>query len=336
MATLRGVAKKAEVSMTTASRVLNHKLTGIPISEKTRKKVLKAAEKLNYHPNIFARSLRTKKTSIIGVVVSEIADPYFSKILDEIEQILNKWEYYFFLSSAQHKPEREEYYLRVLGSKYMDGFLFVGGAIPFTPSIRKTMKESEVPLVLMGRVFNGPNVGCVSVDNFKGELMATEYLIKQGHHDILYISRDKPTVDGQQRLNGYKSAMEKYNLKEKVWIVKGGISPQTGYSTMVKVLNGSRIPTAVLAFNDRCALGVMKAIQSHNLGIPKDIAVIGYDNLLMSEYFNPSLSTVDQLQHKVAMLGTEMLMRMINIPKEVKKENIILQPKLIIRESCKH
>lgn len=336
MATLSEVAKKAGVSMTTVSRVLNDKPTGIPISEKTRKKVLRVAEKLDYQPNIIARSLRTKKTGIIGVVVSEIADPYFSEILDKIEQILNKWKYYFFLSSAQHKPEREEHYLKILKSKYMDGFLFVGGAIPFTSSIRRAMEESEVPIVLIGRIFNAPNVGCVSTDNFKGEFMAAEYLIKQGHRDILYISRDKPTVDGQQRLNGYKGAMEKYNLKNKIRIIKGGISPQIGYSVMLQVLNGPRIPTAVLAFNDRCALGVMSAIQSHNLHIPKDIAVIGYDNLPMSEYFNPSLSTVDQFQHKIAMLGAGMLMRMVNVPKEAKSENIILQPGLIIRESCEH
>jgi len=336
MATLSEVAKEAGVSMTTASRVLNDRPTGIPISEKTRKKVLKTAEKLDYHPNIFARSLRTKKTGIIGVIVSEIADPYFSEILDEIEQVLNKWEYYFFLSSAQHKPEREEYYLKILRSRHMDGFLFVSGAILFTSSIKKTMKKSEIPIVLIGRVFNGPNVRCISVDNFKGKFMATEYLIKQGHHNILYINRNKPTIDGQQRLNGYKGAMQKYNLKENIWIVKGGISPQVGYSTMIEVLNGPQIPTAVLAFNDRCALGVMKAIRSHNLRIPEDIVVIGYDNLAMSEYFNPSLSTVDQFHHKVAILGTEMLMRMINVPKEAKPENIILQPELVIRESCKH
>lgn len=334
MATLKEVAKKAGVSITTASKILNDKPFQIHISEETKKKVLEVAKELNYYPNIFARSLRTKKTGIVGVIVSDITDPYFGGIINGAEKILNENDYYFLLSSAQNSPQREELYLTKLRKSRVDGLLILGGTQRFTNNEVKQLVRSGIPIVVVGRSAPHPDICSVTVDNFTGGFLATEHLIKLGHQDIVHIATTEPRVDGEERLNGYKSAMEKHGLKNKCWIEKGDITAESGYKAMTNILRKGKRPTAVFAFNDISALGVMRAIRNQGLRIPENIAVVGFDDIPIAAHFDPPLTTVRQPQEEMGRRGAELLIRAIRErEKGAERENIGLEAKLITRKS---
>jgi len=332
--TLKKIAKRAGVSVATASRVLNDRPSQIRISEETKKKVLKIATELDYHPNIFARSLRTRKTGIVGVIVSDITDPYFSGIIDGVEKVLNENGYYFLLSSAQNSPQKGEIYLTWLHKSHVDGLLILGGTQRFTNNEVKQLVRSGIPIVIVGRSSPHPNISSVTVDNFTGGFLGTEHLIKLGHQEIIHITTSQPRVDGEERLNGYKSAMEKYGLKEKFRIEKGDITAESGYKVMTNILKKGKRPTAVFAFNDMSALGVMRAIRDHGLKIPEDIAVVGFDDIAIATHFDPPLTTVKQPQEEMGKKGAEFLMRALGEGNESSVgENIVLEAKLVIRES---
>lgn len=333
MATLKDVARKAGVSMTTVSRVLNKKTPLIAVSEKTREKVLSAARELKYQLNILARSLRTKQSGIIGVVIASISTSYFSEMLDEVERILNEQKYHFFLSSVQNNPNKEEHFLGLLQSRHMDGLLFLVGGMPLTAVMSQAMKESQVPIVLVGREFSGPNVAWVSTDNFRGEFIATEHLIDHGHRSILYMTREDYAIDAQQRLEGYRSAMKKHDIEDEIWVVTGGCTAEAGYCATIDILEQSRVPTAILAFNDECAFGVIRALTVHNRRVSDDVAVVGYDNLPLSKYFTPPLSSISQSKRRMSRLGVEMLIGMIGDNQQKNQKNVLLESELIIRES---
>jgi len=334
VATLKEVAKKAGVSITTASKILNDKPFQIHISEETKKKVLEVAKELNYYPNIFARSLRTKKTGIVGVIVSDITDPYFGGIINGAEKVLNENDYYFLLSSAQNSPRREELYLTKLRKSRVDGLLILGGTQRFTNNEVKQLVRSGIPIVVVGRSAPHPDICSVTVDNFTGGFLATELLIKLGHQDIVHITTTEPRVDGEERLNGYKSAMEKHELKNKCWIEKGDITAESGYKAMTNILKKGKRPTAVFAFNDISALGVMRAIRNQGLRIPENIAVVGFDDIPIAAHFDPPLTTMRQPQEEMGIRGAELLIRAIRErEKGAERENIGLEAKLITRKS---
>jgi len=332
--TLKKIAKKAGVSVATASRVLNDRPSQIRISEETKKKVLKIATELDYHPNIFARSLRTRKTGIVGVIVSDITDPYFGGIIDGVEKVLNENDYYFLLSSAQNSPQKEELYLTRLRKSRVDGLLILGGALRFTNGEVKQLASSSIPIVVVGRKSPHPNISSVTVDNFTGGFLGTEHLIKLGHQDIVHIATVEPREDGKERLNGYRSAMEKYGIKDKCWIEKGDITAESGCKVMTRILKKAPTPTAVFTYNDMSALGVMRAIRDQELRIPENIAVVGFDDIPIAVHFDPALTTVRQPQEEMGRKGAKLLMRAIKENnKSNRRENIVLEAKLIIRKS---
>jgi len=335
MVTLKEVARKANVSVATASRVINNRPSKIPISEETKKKVLKAAEKLNYYPNIFARSLRTSKTGIVGVVVSDITDPYFGGIIDGIEKVLNENDYYFLFSSVQNNPRKEELYLTKLRKSHVDGLLILGSTLGFTDNEVRQLVRSGIPIVVIGRRSPHPNISSVTVNNFAGGFLATEHLIKLGHRDIIHITTTEPRVDGNERMGGYRKAMEKYGLKDKCWIEKGDITAESGYKVMDNIFKKrSKRPTAIFTFNDMSAMGVMRRIKDQGLRIPEDIAVVGFDDIPLAIHFDPSLSTVKQPQEKMGRKGADLLMRILRKgDKSSVGENVVLETELIIRRS---
>ena len=336
MSTLSEVAKRAGISKTTASRVLNNRPSGIPISEETRKKVLKAAKELNYYPNIFARSLRTKKSGIVGVVVSDITDPYFSDIISGIEQVLNKSGYYFLLSTVQNSPEKEEAYLARLRRSGVDGLLIVGATMQLRDKEIKKLENSEIPVVLVGRKLSHSSISSVTVDNFTGGFLATEHLIKLGHQYIVHITTKEARVDGRERLNGYTAAMKKYGLEDKCYIAKGGITAESGYEITLKVLKDLKSTTAIFAFNDMTAIGSIRAIRDSGLHVPEDISVVGFDGIPIAAHYEPPLTTVHQPRMEMGRLGAELLIKAMDEKGGSKRRNnVILKPKLTIRKSSR-
>ena len=333
MITLKDIAKKAGVSVTTVSGVLNNKPSKISISDETKEKVFRIAEGLNYYPNIFARSLRTKITGIIAVIVSDVRDPYFNAIIEGVEQILERKEYYFILISSRNSPARENLYLNKLRRTLVDGLLVLSGMIRFTDKMIEELVQSKVPIVFISHKSPHPSISSVELDNFKGGFLATEHLIKLGHSDILHLTTSRRRSDAQDRLDGYLSAMQKYGLRKMCWIQESSDNLKSGYKFMTHLLEKDRRPTAVFTFNDRSALGVIKATQNKGLRIPQDIAIVGFDDVPISTYSCPSLTTIRQPSTEMGRRGAELLLKVIKKCDTSAVKHIVFPPKLIVRES---
>ena len=333
MTTLKDIARQVGVSMSTVSAVLNDKRSTVPISDKTRKRILKVADELNYYPNIFARSLRTRMTGIVAIIVTDIRDPYFDSIIDGAEQILEENGYYFILITARNSPSKEKLYLNKLHRSRVDGLLIMSAVIRFTNNMLRELSASKVPTVLVARKAPNQDINSVELDNFKGGFLATEHLISLGHSEIIHMTTSYKRIDAQARLNGYRKAMKKHGLEGKCRIVRSGDTPESGYETMAHVIRRGKRPTAIFAFNDQSAFGVIKASKNSGLRVPQDIAVVGFDDIPHSAHFCPSLTTIHQPSTEMGKTGAELLLKAVQKRDTSAGKHVVFSPELIVRES---
>ncbi len=333
MTTIKDVAKKAGVSVTTVSNVLANKSGKISVSEKTKSRIIRAVEELDYHPNIYARYLRTKSTGIVAVMVTDIKDYFFNTMIDEIEQVLEKNEYYLILISAQNSPQKEKLYLDKVRKTRVDGLLVLSGTVDISDNMIQELSQDNMPMVLIARRDTYQSISSVDTDESVGGFLATEHLIDLGHRDIMHITPPCPRLDAEDRLRGYRRAMQKHGLGIKCWIEKGVETMEGGYETMTNVLDRGKNPTAVFAFNDRMAFGVMNAIRDKGLEIPEDIAVVGFDDIPFAVYSYPSLTTVRQPIAEMGKRGVELLLGDIKEEGSKKRQHVVLESELIIRKS---
>jgi DNA-binding LacI/PurR family transcriptional regulator len=330
------IAKKAGVSSATVSRVLNKKSSTIPISPKTRDKVLSIAKELGYLPNYMAKSLRTKKTQLVGVVLWDLTDPFFSEILSGIEQVLDEAGYNLLLTTAEANKERELVCLEKLRNFRTDGILIVGGAKSFGESKIKELGIDTRTVVLIGTRTEGADVSSITVDNITGGYIGTEYLIKRGCRSLVYIAGQEKTIDMEDRLEGVQKAIKTYDLQDRFTILEQGPGEKHGYNATAKVLKDLELPTAIFGVNDLTALGIIRAVKDRHLRVPQDVAVLGFDDLSMADYLEPRLSTVHQPRLQMGQNGAGLLLELIakkdaGSPEE--HQNRILNPKMVIRAS---
>jgi len=328
--TIKDVAKLAEVHPSTVSRVIN----GNPrISEKTKNKVLLIIKKLGYTPNAIARGLKTKRTHTLGMLIPDITNPFFSEIARGVEDAANKNSFNVILCNTDDKLKKERTYLEILREKRVDG-LILGTAHIRDKSIL-ALENKKFPYILISRNIERLNKNCIIIDDVEGGIMATEYLIKLGHRRIAHITGPLKTRSALNRLKGYKLALKKHEIEYKDELVgEGDFRIKGGYQVMKRFLKLTEPPTAIFAANDLIALGAMQAIQKKNFHIPEDFSVIGFNDIELASFIYPPLTTIRQPILEMGNLAVKMLLRII-IEKEFNQRRIILQPKLIIRESCK-
>lgn len=331
--TLKDIAKKAGVSITTVSRVINNKDSIIPIKEDTKNKVLEIAAELNYRPNINARSLSTKKSYNLGLILDYL-DPYFSDIVNSIEKSSREKNYNLILSMLNNKS-LEEIINNLLYQSSIEGIL-IGGTKKLIKknNIFNKLKKLNVPIVLIAHYFN--DIPSINIDDFKGGYLAAEHLIELGHQKIAIITGPdyKNRKDSRQRLLGYKKAFaDNFIELRKDYTYEGNYSYQSGYQSMKKILKRKELPTAVFAAEDQMALGALKACYEMKVNIPGDISLIGFDNIIQSKYSTPSLTTISQPKRKMGRAAINLLVDLIEAEKDVFKKQQIFTPKLIVRES---
>lgn len=328
MSGIKEVAKQANVSIATVSRVLSKPET---VADETIKKVLEVIKNLNYQPNAAARQLRMAETTTILVVVPDITNTFFSNVLRGIEFVAHENGYQVLLGDANNNAEREKGYLNTLRQKKAAGMILL------TAGIEANIVEeiaSEYPVVLACEYLEGINVPTVSIDNVSGARKATEYLINLGHKKIGFISGPMNSVLGRDRLKGFYQAMAQYDLKvEPDLVQEGNFSYESGQNIMNKLLAYSQMPTAVFAANDEMAFGAVNAIEKKGLTVPKDISVIGFDDIQFSSIFKPALSTISQPTFKIGTKAMELLIGLMTNQKMAKTQ-YILENKLILRDSC--
>jgi len=327
--TLKDIGKQVGVSATTVSRALNNKPD---ISYETKKKIKEVAERLGYSPNALARSLKAKKTGSIGVLIGDIADPFFAPIVKGIEITARKMGYSIILCETGEEYEQEKIALQMMLEKRVDGLLITPSQTEYKDILE--LQRRKIPFVLVGRHFDLVESDYVITDDIKGAFSATNYLIKKGHKKILFINGPNYISSAKERLVGYKRALqENAILFDSSLVREGALKMEDGYRVMKEVLSTGTEFTAVFAYCDFVILGVMQALEEAKLEIPGDIAVVGYDNVSFAPFLRVPLTTVHIPKYELGKRSMELLKK--KIEGEVKEpEAIILQTKLVIRKSA--
>ncbi len=334
MVTIKDVAKKAGVSVMTVSRVINGKKN---VREDTREKVLKAIEELGYIPNSIARSLTLKKTATIGLVISDITNPFFTTIVRGVEDTAISKHFTVILCNTDENPEKESMYVEVLARNKVDGVIFTSASGKKAPL--KSLFIRNIPLVLIDRTIEGlEDVDIVRGDSISGAYMLTKHLIDLGHRRIGIIVGSKAISTAVDRVEGYKRALKDSNIPIDESLIrineKSKFSKEDGYRLTKELRNMENSPTAIFGGNNLMAIGAILAIRELGLSIPDDISLVSFDDIESLSEVYPFLTVVKQPAYTMGVLATELLIRRIENKDKIKeKREILLKPELIIRRS---
>lgn len=327
---IKDVAKEAQVSIATVSRVLNNIDV---VNEDTKKKVLDAIDKLGYRPNIVARSLKTQKSKTIGIIIPDISNQFYPEIVRGAEDVANIYDYNIMLCNTDLDPEKEMEYLRVLREKMADGVLYMSNSLE--KNILELIKSLQLPVVLVETKDSEEKLPSVTIDNLKASLDATEYLINKGNNNIAYIGLHEDMANAAAlRYEGYKLALRKNNIKEnKNLVYLGGMKVRDGYEGINKIIEKEKVD-AIFCADDEIAMGAINALRDKNIKVPDNIDVMGFNNIYSSNVFYPKLTTVGQPMYDMGSVGMRMLIKIIN-KEELENDDYVLQHKIVERDSCK-
>jgi LacI family transcriptional regulator len=328
MADIREVAKLANVSPSTVSRVLGGK---VPVAGETKTKVLAAIAKLNYRPNIVAQSLKGGRFRSIGLLIPNVRSLVFPAAIRGIEDVAMKHGYIVVLCNTDEDKEQEKAYIEGLRSRLVDGFIF-STARPDYQNI-KALEEEEFPVVLLIRQM-GADANAVVVDNFSGAYQATQYLIGRGLKQIGLINGSLDIQLYQERFAGYQQAMKEGGLPLPDGAVLHDVYGwEDAYQVTMQMLNDGIRVDAFFATNDPKAAGAMRAIKDFGLSIPRDISVMGFDDIDIAPLLDPPLTTVAQPFYKMGARACEQLIKVIEGKRRSKPKIDVFPAKLVIRGS---
>lgn len=326
------VAKKAGVSVTSVSRVLNG---GKYVREELRTKVLNAVNELGYTPSSIARSLVLQKTNMIGVIIPDLTSSFHSTILSSIEEVASKNSYSLLVSNIAENIEKEKIYLNAFKQMRVSGIIIMHEKV--NAEIIKMFNSMKIPLVFSSvRPKGVENFTSIVVNNTRAAYDATKYLIGLGHRRIAFIGGDMNDVtSGQERYEGFTKAMKDNGLKVEQNFVKfGDYKVNDGYCKMNEILKSKPYPTAVFAASDDMAAGVINAIVDRGMRVPDDISVMGFDGSNFTDYIRPRLTSMEQPIREIGRLSVELLIKQINGEERFLNE-VIVAHKLVERDSCR-
>lgn len=328
------IAKRSKVSQATVSRVLNNSSR---VNEKTRNIVSQAVTELKYKPNAIAKALIQQKTKSIGVVVPDISTLFYPEIVESIEAGMRSNGYHVILAMSEDNPEEERACLEMLIEKRVDGVIIAPTRLGIdNGEYLMELMDNNVPLVFIDRYIGKLERDFVIIDNLAGALEAVNYLIKLGHTRIGYIAGCKGISASEDRLAGYKKALNEHGLKINENLIKESrdFKKESGYKIAKEFLKMKEMPTAIFTVNDMVAIGAMKALREEGLRVPEDISIVGFDDVELASYLDVPLTTVSQQQHEIGEISAKILIERIEKIGADKPMQIVLKPKLVIRESC--
>lgn len=327
-ATIKDVARLAGVSASTVSRALNK---GRYVKEETLKKIWEACKELGYKPNTLARSLVNKKSNTIGLIIPEIANPFYSEIIAGVESVVTKKNYSMILVSGYSQTGEAE--VETLLGRQVDGIIH-GGVYTTNTAISK-LKAKKYPIVLLGRKLPGIETDCVIINDRYSAYRMTKHLIATGHTRLAYIYGRDESTGSTEKFAGFRKALEEAGIEfSSDYLEKGSLSFEGGYAAGKRLLMREIRPTAIIAGNDIMALGARQAIYDVGLTIPEDIALVGFDDIFISSISGIDLTTVAVPRFKMGSLGAELLINKIENPESSEIKQIILEPELMIRKTC--
>ncbi|HET8985204.1 MAG TPA: LacI family DNA-binding transcriptional regulator [Trueperaceae bacterium] len=327
MATIREVARLANVSVATVSRVMN----GVGVTPANKAAVLAAIEQLHYRPNAFARSLATDRSGAIGVVVNEVTGLFYGGIVQGIESVVEKHGMHLMVSSGHRVAERERRAVESLTQSRADALILLVSATSDYDLIE--LANRDRPVVIIGRHIEELSEHCVFVDNVHGGYIATRHLIEQGHEHIAHLTGNLSMKDGRDRLDGYKSALHEAGIPfDEALTVDSEFVEEGGYRGMQRLLRRGREFTAAFAANDQSAAGALLALKEAGLKVPQDVSIVGYDDVLLARYVSPALTTVGQPYVEMGKSAARLALAAIGIAPATRIVSRY-EPKLVIRES---
>jgi len=329
--TIKDIAKAAGVSTATVSKVLNNK--DQRITAKTRALVLKIAKEKKYIRNSMARSLVTRKTNTIGLILPDITNPFFPELARGAEDKANEAGYMIMFANTDDSAEKETRYLNMLAEKMVDGIILTQSA--HKEGNAKTLEALKLPIVLIDRDMALDNIkGRVLVDNFKGAYEGVSYLIEKGYKKIAFITGPFSTTTSKDRLKGYEKALEDYNISfNESLIFEGVYKGEWGTEATEMILEQKLDIDAIFCGNDLIAINVIKTLKQNNIKVPEDLAIIGYDNIKISEMIEPALTTVNQPVYEMGYQAVELLINILE--GRIQEKTIQLESNLVIRGSVR-
>ncbi|OOF83536.1 transcriptional repressor PurR [Rodentibacter ratti] len=329
MATMKDIARLAKVSTSTVSHVINGSRF---VSEEIRGKVMRVVAELNYTPSAVARSLKVKETKTIGLLVTATNNPFFAEVMAGVEQYCQQHQYNLIIATTGGDAKRLRQNLQTLLHKQVDGLLLMCGDSRFNAD---TELAISVPLVIMDWWFKELNADKILENSTFGGYLATKTLIEAGHQNIGIITGNLKKSVAKNRLEGYKKALAEAEIPlNNDWIIESHFDFEGGIIGMQKLLATPHRPTAVFCCSDAIAVGAYQVLQQQGLRIPEDISVIGYDDIELSRYLYPPLSTINQPKAELGKLAVELLLQRIKNPKEP-YQTLTLSPTLKLRKSIK-
>lgn len=329
---IHDIARELRVSATTVSFVLNGKAEEKKISSAMVERVMAYVEKIGYRPNLIAQSLRTGKSKIIGMLVEDISDPFFSSIARIVEENLYKLDYKIFHSSTNNKTERAKDLIQIFRERQVDGYI-IAPAPGLEEEIQELLNESK-PVILFDRYFPELNTTNVVIDNMGGAYNATQHLIQNGFRDIAFITLNSDQVQMADRMKGYKKSMTKNKLTQYVLRIDYNLEPEKVSEMMKTFLKKNKTIDAVFFATNYLAVGGMKVIKDMGLKVPENIGVVGFDDNSNFALFSPSITAVAQPVEEISKQTVQQLIHALPGEENVVKRNTIVLPTdLIIRES---
>ncbi|MFD2725543.1 LacI family DNA-binding transcriptional regulator [Hyunsoonleella rubra] len=330
--TIKDIANVLGITPSAVSKALNNHPR---ISQQTKDAVLQVAENLNYQPNHLASALRKGKSNLVGVIIPRASSNFFSSVIEKIEEVLNDRGYNVIIAQSNESYEKECKSIEALLFTQVDGIIASMANETVKLDYYNKIKQKGIPLILFDRGENDLNVDYVGIDDYLSSHMVIDHLVEQGCKRIAHIGGFSHTRIYKNRIRGYMDALEKYNLPfESDLIYECNLRKSDGREIMKKLLELPKRPDGVYVAGDYAALGALGVMQSQNIKIPEDIALVGFTNEPFSEIVTPSISSVEQHSEEIGRLAAETFLKRVNLPQEeVSLNKMILKPELIVRAS---
>lgn len=293
--TMRDVARKANVSQSTVSRVLSAVPSKVPISEETRKKVMDVIEQMGYHPNQYARSLRGRKVHMIGMVIADISNPFYHPMVRAVQDIAFSHRYDVMIANSDHSREKELLFCESIVRRPVDGVII----IPYhlnDEDLDNLMARTGVVISAVGNHIMHPEIDVTFADDFTASYEAVRWLIeKKGHRRIAMITASHKYPVTTRRYGAFRKAMEDANLPvPKTYSITGDWSPECGQNAIQTLMQLPEPPTAIFAASDTIAIGALEGAEMMHLKVPDDVAIMGFDNINLTSWVRPRLTTIAQ------------------------------------------
>jgi len=328
MATMKQVAERAGVSTTTVSHVINRTRV---VSKEVQDRVQAVIQELHYIPSAVARSLKNDKTHTLGMLVPNSSNPYFAELIQGIEDAAFRLGYNIILCNSYDDPKKQAAYIRVLLEKRIDGLILVSSGSD--RELTRLLSDEKIPKVLVDRELAGVRADFVETDHEQGGYLATKYLIELGHTDIACVSGPQDLLSSSARVAGYRRALRDAHIRPRAdHLVYSDFTSRGGYEAFRKLLALKKRPTAVFAGNDLMAIGGICAAHAQGVQVPRDLSVVGYDDIALASYCNPPLTTISQPKRRIGELTAHILVdRLADVATPLRRE--LLQPALVARAS---